>query len=520
MTRAISKIVIVGGGTAGWLTACLLAAEHGGEDGRRVQITLVESPDVPIIGVGEGTWPSMRSTLQRIGLHEDEMVSVCEASFKQGTTFYDWSGLADKNTYSHPFSAPIEYSTLNLAEYWLGTPKGRFDDFVTAQSRVIQAGLAPKQAATPPYAFAVNYAYHFDAGKFATLLHKHGIERLGIAHYSANVIGVNAAPNGDIEALKLDTHETLEGDLFVDCTGHRALLLSGHYGVPLRSVKQYLFNDRALAVQVPYPKSDQPIASTTHSTAKAAGWVWDIGLQTRRGVGYVYSSNHIDEAEADLTLRDYIKTVSEGTNVDELSIRSLSFEPAYREQFWVNNCVAVGLSAGFVEPLEASALALVEQSANLISRQLPVNRDVMDVVAKRFNSKMSYHWDRIIEFLKLHYVLSQRDDSQYWRDCRSEESCPESLKEKLMLWNQQSPWHDDAPLIDELFPSASYQFVLYGMGFIPQHACQPVGFHQNQARVDKALFEEQQRTNQLLAHLPGNRELINAILGRQMNQVS
>jgi glycine/D-amino acid oxidase-like deaminating enzyme len=248
MAQSIRKVVIVGGGTAGWITACLLAAEHRDAKERRPEITLIESPDVPIIGVGEGTWPSMRLTLQKIGIAEADLLRECGASFKQGTEFVGWSGDDAVPDYYHPFSFPTEYSNINLAGYWLDhRDRLPFAELVTPQAKVISAGLAPKQVATPEYAFAVNYGYHFDAGKFAMLLHRHGVEELGIIYVSANVAEVDGDPGGDIRAVKLESGEAIEGDLFVDCTGQRALLIGDHYGVELQSIKDMLFNDTAIA---------------------------------------------------------------------------------------------------------------------------------------------------------------------------------------------------------------------------------------------------------------------------------
>lgn len=510
MSGSIRKVVIVGGGTAGWLTACLIAAEHRGPGGRALDIVLIESPDIPTIGVGEGTWPSMRMTLQKIGISESDLVRDCDASFKQGTEFIDWGG---DHCYYHPFSFPAEYSNLKLAHHWLDrSAEVAFADFVTPQASVMAAGLAPKQLSTPEYAFNVNYGYHFDAGKFAQLLHKHGIDALGIRFVSANVERIEPHANGDVSAVVLDSGVAVEGDLFVDCTGQRSLLIGQHFGVEVVSMKEFLFNDAAIAVQVPYAKVDDPIASVTRATAVDSGWIWDIGLQSRRGIGHVYSTAHSDNASAMGRIRDYVDRSSPGVRLDDLSFRTIPFEPGYRRQVWMKNCVAVGLSGGFIEPLEASALALIEQAASIISDQLPVNRDIMSVVAKRFNDKMQYHWERVIEFLKLHYVLSQRSDSDYWRDCRNPISCPEGLRDKLTLWNQQAPWHDDAPRVDELFPSASYQYVLYGMGFRPQHRfALGVKGNQEKSQVDSLLRTNNEKSRQMLNLLPTNRELISTM---------
>ena len=516
MQRQTRTIVVVGGGAAGWITASVAATEHPRSGAQALRVVLVESPDIPIIGVGEGTWPSMRNTLKRIGLAEDEVIRACNASFKQGTKFCGWSGRDGGDEYCHPFSWPAQYANLNPARHWLTHGDGvPFAEFVTPQAQVIERGLAPKQAATPQYAFSVNYGYHLDAGEFTRLLHRHAVDRLGVNYVAGNVEGIESHTDGDIAAVLLDTGERVAGDLFVDCTGQKAMLIGGHYGIPLQSVQDVLFNDSAITVQVPYPARDHPIASATRATAQSAGWIWDIGLKTRRGLGYVHSSAHTSGEAARTALARYIASSSPAADLRSLTFRTIPFTPGYRKAFWVRNCVAVGLSAGFVEPLEASALALIEQFAALIGEQLPRDRQIMDVVARRCNAKMRYHWERIVEFLKLHYVASSRDDSEYWLDNRAPASCPENLREKLTLWRQQTPWHDDAPLVDELFPSASYQYVLYGMGFKPSYTDAERPVHRRmRERAGKAFHDTCAKARQMAASLPTNRELLGVIAQR------
>ena len=515
MNRPTRKAVIVGGGSAGWITANVLAAERLSRGDQRLQLVLVESPDLPAIGVGEGTWPSMRMTLQRIGLSEDELLRNCEASFKQGTRFFGWSGRQGADAYCHPFSWPAEYASLNPARHWLAQGNGSaFAEAVTPQAKVIERGLAPKQANAPQYAFTMNYGYHLDAVQFAALLRDHAVNLLGVEYVSGTVEGIQSHPDGDLAALVLDTGQKVEGDLFVDCTGQKALLIGKHCGCSFLSVADELFNDAAIAVQVRYPDPENdPIASATRATAQAAGWIWDIGLQTRRGLGYVHSQAHTDEQAALQALKTYIAQTSPEIDVEALTYRTIPFQPGHRSEFWVRNCVAVGLSAGFVEPLEASALALIEQSAAIIGQQFPRDRQIMEVVAKRFNAKMRYHWERIIEFLKLHYAASSRDDSAYWLDHRAPASCPETLCEKLALWQQQPPWHEDAPLLDELFPSASYQYVLYGLGFKPRYQ-DAAGGEQERKRAEKVFRRTREQTDKMLRLLPSNRRLLRALAQR------
>lgn len=508
MSKEINHIVIVGGGAAGWLTAGVIAAEHRAGPDSDFKITLIESPDVKTIGVGEGTWPSMRDTLRHMGVSETDLIRECDASFKQGSKFVDWVTANEGDHYYHPFVLPTGYTETNLVARWQQEYANKsFADLVSFQPRLCERGRAPKQFATPEFAAVANYAYHLDAGKFGEFLKAHCIDKLGVAHVLDHVESVVAADNGDIAALQTKTGGRLQGDLFIDCTGFAALLIGKHYQIPFVSRKNVLFNDSAMAIQVPYGDADASVAPQTISTAKSAGWVWDIGLPTRRGIGYVYSSAHATDDEAEQQLISYVAGSSAIREADVGAPRKISFEPGHRETFWHKNCVAVGISAGFIEPLEASALALIEFSAAMIRDELPANRELMDVVAARFNETFRYRWDRVVDFLKLHYVLSQRRDSAYWADNRRDETIPERLADLLRLWKYQPPSRRDVNQIEEIFPSASYQYVLYGMGFKP-HA-RPTTRKSDDAKHADQLIQQSARLSQkMLAGLPSNRELI------------
>ena len=509
MHKPLRKIVIVGGGSAGWLTAGLIAAEHSTDPQSGIEVTLIESADIPPIGVGEGTWPTMRSTLKKMGISETDFLLECDASFKQGSKFLDWHTNTNEHYY-HPFTLPYGFNDTNLAPFWQPfRDEISFADAVSAQSHLGEHGLAPKQISTAEYDFNANYGYHLDAGKFAILLQKHCTKKLAVKHIIDHVTQVNNSETGDIASITTKNHGDISGDLFIDCTGTSSILLAKHYKIPFVSTKGILFNDSALALHMPHESPDSPIASFTCSTAQTAGWIWDIALPSRRGVGYTYSSTHITDDDAKKELRDYITPIMGDTAAQSVKIRKIDFSPGYREKFWHKNCVAVGLSAGFVEPLEATALALVELSAKMISEQLPADRQAMDLVAKRFNAKFLHRWLNVIDFLKLHYVLNQRNDSDYWREIKDDKSIPDSLREQLLLWKTQTPYHYDAIHAEEMFPSASFQYILYGMGFITQE--------RNKKRVDgskkaQMLFGENiKHTKQLLSSLPSNRELINKI---------
>jgi len=504
--KPIQNIVIVGGGTAGWLTAGVIAARHRGRIPQDFTVTLVESPNIPIIGVGEGTWPTLRSTLKKIGVSETDLFRECDAAFKQGARFARWTTGAQDDGYYHPLVLPQGFERLNLVPHWLsGNGQQSFCDAVCPQGRLCDDGLAPKAITTPEYEGAANYAYHLDAGKFAPFLTRHCTEKLGVRHVRADVSRVALDESGDIRAIVTEQAGEIAGDLFVDCTGFRSLLLGEAMNVPFRDCSDILFCDRAMAVQVPYEHEDSPVRSHTVSTAQTAGWIWDIGLPTRRGTGHVYSSRHISDDEAERELRAYL-----GPAADDLAVRKIVIRSGHREQFWVRNCVAVGMSAGFLEPLESSAIVLVELSAKLIAEQMPLCREIMDIVASRFNATTHYRWGRIIDFLKLHYVLTRRTDSAFWRDNVLPETIPERLRELLLLWKYQSPWFlDEFDRVEEVFPAASYQYVLYGMGFRTEVSPGMVAYDARHA--DRAMRENAMLTERLRTTLPRHRDLIRKI---------
>ncbi len=506
----IRHIVVVGGGSAGWMTAGLIAARHANGPEPRVSVTLVESPQVATIGVGEGTWPTIRSTLQQIGISEAAFLRECAAAFKQGTRFVDWIDRGEGDSYYHPFTAPAGYPGTDLASLWRGEGGTiSFVDAVSAQGMVCDRDLAPKQPQTPEYAGVLNYGYHLDAGRFAALLTRHCTGRLGVRHVQDHVTEIHSTEEGDIASLQTATNGAIPGDLFIDCSGARSMLLGEHFGIPLIDQRNILFNDTALAVQVPYSRPDAPVASQTISTARTAGWIWDIGLTSRRGVGYVYSSRHGSEDEGHRILMDYLRA-SGAPDDAALRPRKISFAPGYRERFWHRNCVAVGMASGFIEPLEASALVMVELSARLISDELPADRRIMDIASRRFNEKFRYRWSRIIEFLKLHYALSRRTDSDYWHDHRELASNPDRLRELLELWRYRSPNETDFPQVDEIFSAASYQYVLCGMGLDLERATvqQDAG---RRAEARRLFDENVRKANQYLSGLPANRSLLDRI---------
>jgi flavin-dependent dehydrogenase len=516
MNQSINNIVIVGGGTAGWLTASILAAHF--DTNSTFSITLIESPDVKTIGVGEGTWPTMAATLRRIGISEAQFISECDASFKQGSRFIDWN---NGESYYHPFSLPMGYKDINLVEHWLETNKAQsFDEFSTIQTGVCNLHLAPKQINTPEYANVVNYGYHLNAGKFADLLKKHSTNNLNVKHISSEVTSIHSDKNSNIQYVTLSDGTKISADLFIDCTGFKRLLISKHLKVPFKSVKDILFNDRAIAFQVPYNDENAPINSTTHATAHQSGWIWDISLPTRKGIGVVYSSKYANEEEALNTAEHYINTHLPHIDFKNLSPNKIEFDPGHIESYWKGNCVAIGLSAGFIDPLEATAMILIEFSANFLRDHLPASKNELNLVANKFNQRMDLHWKNILDFIKLHYVLSNRTDSEYWLNHRQQNTIPDSLKHSLMMWKNRAPWHADMDIAESMFPPASYQFILYGMRFNSKNTLGNKRLaNQERLYLKNLLINKRAELDKLCQHLPTNRVLLSEIKHNWLNRV-
>lgn len=521
---SIRSIVIAGGGAAGWLTAAIIAAEHNLPNNSELKITLVESMHVKTLGVGEGTWPTMRDTLRKIGIDETEFLLSCDASFKQGTRFINWRGTKNASlshdVFDHPFGLPAGFFDTDIAAWWLLNQNksngSAFSSLVCTQPALCDNFKAPKQIQTPAYAAVANYGYHLNAHKFAEFLKNHCIEKLGITHCYGHIEKVLVDSNNNITTLECITPKggakSINGDLFVDCTGFTAKLIKGHYQQQLTSVSQGLKNNSAMAIQADYINDDSNIASATYSTAHKYGWLWDIGLPTRKGVGCVYSSEYCSDELAAETLLTYLRNDPVTAAVDESAVRKITFTPGYREKPWVNNCVAIGTSAGFVEPLEASALVMVELSAQYLAEFMPATKTLSGLVAKQFNQYFSQRWQRIVDFLKLHYVLSGRDDSDYWRAMRDQSSASDQLNAWLEQWQYRPVAINDFIYAQELFPAASYMYVLYSM---QQHSNTTLNITRYpSARLvaaQTAITQNHQRTLQQLSALPTNRQYINAL---------
>lgn len=504
----MQNILVVGGGAAGWLVACYLAKHLNAAAPGSIRVDLVESPGIGLLGVGEATFPSIRGTLSAIGLDEGQLLVGANATFKQGIRYNHWvrpPGSEGPASFFHPFSLPSQRAgSPELLPYWLlgGAPHGmQLADAVTMQSRLVAEGRGPKRASDPDYQGPMNYAYHFDAARVAAVLAEHG-QKLGVKRHEATVERVELDSRGAIARLVTQELGELKADLYVDCTGLRSRLIGGAMQSPFRSRTDVLFVDRAVAMQVPYPRPDTPIACYTIATAQEAGWTWDIGLQQRRGVGYVYSSRHSDATRAEEVIRRHL-----GAAADGLEPLHIKFETGYRPEHWRANCVGIGLAGGFVEPLESTGIALVELGTYLLTHLLPTDLDQMERAAKHFNAMMCARYERVLDFIKMHYCLTQRRDTAFWIDNTDAASIPETLRDRLAAWRHRPPHRLDFVTDLEMFMPSSWQYVLYGMEFKTDLA----SMRSSYPRMDEARreFEAIQQVSQhAVRDLPAHRTLV------------
>lgn len=503
------SIIIVGGGTAGWITAGYLAQALGSHQSNGVSITVVESAEIGTLGVGEGTFPTIRRTLKRIGVDEAALLRECDATLKQGAKFVNWRstpGTRAHNHYMHPFAVTQARGDLDLLPYWLLGVAGKdvnWDEVNTVQKAVSDAHHAPKRIEDPNFVGPLNYAYHFDAVKLAQFLRRHIVGQ-GVKHITDTVDAVNLDQRGYISGVVTRQNGTLSGDLYVDCTGFRAELIGKALRVPYKSCRQVLLCDSALAVQVPYDRPDAPIPSYTISTAHEAGWTWDIGLHQRRGIGHVFSSDHMSDMQAEDILRNYI-----GRAANDLELRKFRFDAGFRETNWEKNCVAIGLSSGFFEPLEATGIIFAEVAAVMLANLFPWGGHY-ETAAKQFNDLMLRRYQRALDFIKLHYCISERRDSAFWCDNVSSESITDSLQDLLERWRNRPPEPIDIDANVDIFSEASWQYVLYGMGYRTDLSAKASIFKfYDEARAEFADIRRQAEF--ALTALPTNRDLINQI---------
>ncbi|MBW6524740.1 tryptophan 7-halogenase [Sphingomonas sp. RHCKR47] len=446
-TARPTRVVIAGGGTAGWIAAAALTRQLGS----LVEVTLVESDEIGTVGVGESTIPTARSFHAFIGVDEAAFMRATQATFKLGISFENWRAIGDR--YFHPFGqVGRSVAIADFQHFWLQARAhgvaGDYGDYSLEQ----QAAAAGRFGHDAQGSLA--YAYHLDATAYARFLR--GVaEGAGARRVEGRIDRVNLLENGDIAALVLASGARVEGDLFIDCTGFRALLIEGALRTGYDDWSEWLATDRALAVQTETVRAPVPY---TRAIAHGAGWRWQIPLQSRVGNGLVYSSAHMSDDEARATLLA-------GLDGDPLfEPRPLRFVAGMRRRSWNRNCVAMGLAGGFIEPLESTSIHLIMNAAIRLIQLFPFRGDDANALAARFNAQSRHEWEHVRDFIILHYVVTARDDTPFWRERRAM-TIPDTLAERIALFTDSAgAWQGQ----DDLFRIDSWVAVMLGQGIVPR----------------------------------------------------
>jgi 2-polyprenyl-6-methoxyphenol hydroxylase-like FAD-dependent oxidoreductase len=420
----LKRIAIVGGGSAGWMAAMLLQdalAPHG------VAIEVLESPSVEIIGVGEGSTPWLRGFFDSLRIEEAEWMPACNATYKCGITFDRWSTKPGFERYFHPFASMLDNLTLtqfvhNANARLRGADVHAHPDRFFLAAHLARERMAPRPAHSFP--FDIWYGYHFDAVLLGKFLHAKAVER-GVRYRSCHVEAVQRAESGDIAAVVTREGETIAADFFVDCTGFAAILIQKTLGTPFVSFSENLFNDAAVALPSPM---DEQISSQTVSTAMRHGWRWEIPLTSRYGNGYVYSSSFCSADEAERELRASLGMLDGPTPARHLKMRI-----GRVTKHWNRNCLAVGLSQGFIEPLEATALLFIQRTVMGFIEFLRAG-DLGDAAQARFNQRANEQFEGTRDYIVTHFKTNSRNDTDYWRACAANGHLSDALKELYALW--------------------------------------------------------------------------------------
>lgn len=451
----VKNIVIVGGGTAGWMAAAALAKVFRGT----LSIRLVESEQIGTVGVGEATVPHLKRFNQLLEIDEAEFVRTVKGTFKLGIEFVDWAQVGDR--YFHGFGTiGHDYGVLPFHQYWLKARQrgiaadlGAYSLHTLAGPRgkfMVSAEDVPKESPLADIA----YAYHFDAGLYAKYLRRYAEQR-GVRRTEGKVVDVRLrGEDGFVESVVLESGEHIEGDLFLDCSGFRGLLIEQTLHAGYEDWSHWLPCDRAVAVPC---ENVGPPTPFVRCTARGAGWTWRIPLQHRTGNGYVYSSSHIGDEEAAATLLQQLDGPAMGEP------RVLRFTAGQRRKVWDRNVVAIGLAAGFLEPLESTSIYLIQSGIARLVNLFP-DAGFSPVVIDRYNAQTAFEIERIRDFIILHYCATQRADTPFWNYCRTME-IPEPLAETIRLFRDSGRFFRNA---EEMFALTSWVEVMIGQGILPR----------------------------------------------------
>lgn len=446
MSGGNMRIVIAGGGTAGWIAAAALSHQMG----ELLDITLVESEEIGTVGVGEATIPPMRTFHRLLGINEQEFMRATNATFKLGIQFENWRKIGDK--YLHAFGTRGKSTIItDFIHFWLRGRElelaGEFGDYCLEHKAALQGRFSLVNRAN------VNYAFHLDAGRYASFLRGRA-ESCGVKRVEGKIAQVHQNPDsGYITSLQLESGQELAGDLFIDCTGMKGLLIEQSLKTGFEEWGQWLPCDSAIAIQT---ESTAPPVPYTKSIAHHAGWRWQIPLQNRVGNGIVFSSRHMSDDEA----KDMLLSSLEGKTLTEP--RVIKFKTGRRKKSWNKNCVAMGLASGFLEPLESTSIHMVMTAVTRLLQLFP-HDGIKQSIVDEYNAQAESEYERIRNFIILHYKATERDDSPFWRYCRDMD-VPSDLKHRMDLFRD---FGRSNQVEGELFRLDSWTQVMLGQGIVP-----------------------------------------------------
>jgi len=484
--NTIQKVVIAGGGTAGWMAAASLAKLIG----KNLDIKLIESDDIPTVGVGEATIPSLLILHQLLEIKEEEFVSAVHGTFKLGISFENWRNVNEDYIHSFGYTGKDCWAA-GFQHFWLkGIKEGISKEFGQYCPELV-AATRNKFAVLPN--LALNYAYHIDAGLYAGFLRKiaedNGAERV---EGTITEVATNDQ-TGYIEHVKLASGEILEGDLFIDCTGFRGLLIEQTLHAGYDDWSHWLPCDSAVAVQT---ESVGPPIPYTRAIARDAGWQWRIPLQSRVGNGLVFCSRYLSDDEATQTILDNV----DGDTITEP--RVIKFRTGQRRKHWSKNCVAMGLSCGFIEPLESTSIHLIQRSVTKLIQMFPY-AGIREPEINEFNSQMDFEFQNVRDFIVLHYHVTNRDDTRFWQYCRNM-NIPDSLKHRIELFKQTGRVFR---VPNELFGENSWIQVMLGQGLMPEQY-HPIVDMMTEEELRKFLHGAEASVTQLVSKLPEHQAFI------------
>jgi tryptophan 6-halogenase len=524
MSQRIEKVVILGGGTAGWMTASYLAKALQ----ETTAITVLEAPAIPKIGVGEATIPNLqRVFFDYLGIPEDEWMRECNASFKMAVKFLnwktpgpgsatprDWKGHSDH--FYHPFGILPDHDRIPLSHLWAyrygnGNTTTAYDYSCFVEPPLMDAKLAPRFADGRP---AVTYAWHFDAHLVADFLRRFATERQGVQHVQDEMVSVDQDERGFITALRTRAGLVLDGDLFVDCSGFRGALINKVMAEPFLDQSDFLLCDSAVACPIPHDDASYGIEPYTSAIAMESGWVWKTPMLTRFGTGYVFSSKFVERDQATADFCRLWGLDPEG------QFNHIKFRVGRNRRSWVKNCVSIGLASCFLEPLESSGLYFTYAAIYQLAKHFP-DRGFDDVLIDRFNQEISEMYDDSRDFIQVHFALSPRDDTPFWKANR-ELALSDQLGEKLAMYRAGLPVNPPAAdaasyygnfenEFRNFWTNGSYYAIFAGLGVLPDHNL-PALAHKpaSMAAAEPMLANVRKRQQELAAALPTSYEYLRA----------